>query len=850
MESSTGLNFDSVRVHTDSSSQQANKALRSRAFTHGSDIWLGEGESQNDKHLMAHELTHVAQQSGQPNTIQRAPADYQHPEDGANVLERMNRQLEDEGVDEVISRPAPDNTEAADREPEPPEQEGTVAATNEARQSARNVDRSEIDAQKQALAEEAKPDVDRPSQELPKVEQAQEQTTAEVESPAEPLAEGEEQDPQAEAESGEGEATTAADSAAATAEQAFSAAIPAAVDVQPIVMPPQPVTTPVDSAGEPLPGDPAADDEVAFLAEAAQNLRTEGTRVKQHAAEEVANAASLEGNIGLVESSIQQSESAVGQANEHLTYRRDVAVQAREALTVSEEKAQQVASGAPGFRDDAAETAEDSGPMASEAGSLSDENESNTPDDPEAAARSREQGGKINEVRDSTGTMHGAVEQTEQKAESLIEDAERATETNEQTGEKLTSLDGTLDQTGERLDQMSSQNQGAREQMQSFRSGPARVRSQAQQLQARGDHLIQQSQQIETELNSVQQDYRSAMGSVPAAPEPEESGGDAFIQRAGYEGRESVDIMSLFSSPDPEQDAARERAAAQAEEERRRRVDAISEMAGNNFGELDAADKMGIALRMTGRNLFGGLGNIGWPSWGDVGSGLGHLALGLINPIGPLEGVVSGLNMTLSGVANLFSAEQWSQDPYGNLLKSAADIATGITIILGSITALAGVIIALMTALSIVTLGAAAPITGPVIAFCSTVMTTVGGWTIVAGMIALELQAFCLIKNLIEASTATTAEELATASDRMTEDASNAGNAAMQVGMARLGQVGGRQMQSAIKAEGGGVIFAARLGTRSPLAAARNGIRQQGLRGYGRQLGGRMGAGARRAGSY
>lgn len=90
MESSTGLNFDRVRVHTNSSSQQANKTLRSRAFTHGSDIWLGEGESQNDKHLMAHELTHVVQQSGGSNTIHRLPVCFQHPKGDCDVATRID----------------------------------------------------------------------------------------------------------------------------------------------------------------------------------------------------------------------------------------------------------------------------------------------------------------------------------------------------------------------------------------------------------------------------------------------------------------------------------------------------------------------------------------------------------------------------------------------------------------------------------------------------------------------------------------------------------------------------------------------------------------------------------------
>jgi hypothetical protein len=195
----------------------------------------------------------------------------------------------------------------------------------------------------------------------------------------------------------------------------------------------------------------------------------------------------------------------------------------------------------------------------------------------------------------------------------------------------------------------------------------------------------------------------------------------------------------------------------------------------------------------------------------------------LIDPRGPLMGVVSGLGMMLSGAANLFSAEQWARDPLGNLLKSAADIATGLTVILGSITALAGVIIAIMTAITILSFGFAAPVTGPVIAFCTTVLTTVGGWTIAVGKVALVLQALVFIKNLIDAACAETAAELQSEADQMTENVGDAANVLMQMGMAKAGAVGGKAAAAEIRAAGGGVRYAAQLGARAGVGA-RSGI--------------------------
>jgi hypothetical protein len=57
-----GADFSNVRVHGDSLAREATSAMGARAFAHGSDVFLGPGESGGDLGLMAHELTHVAQQ--------------------------------------------------------------------------------------------------------------------------------------------------------------------------------------------------------------------------------------------------------------------------------------------------------------------------------------------------------------------------------------------------------------------------------------------------------------------------------------------------------------------------------------------------------------------------------------------------------------------------------------------------------------------------------------------------------------------------------------------------------------------------------------------------------------------
>lgn len=869
-----GADLSQVRVHSSPAANATAAQLDAKAFTHGNHIWLGANQSSSDVALMSHEATHVVQQSAAPSVapaIQRAPADYQHPEDGGNVLARMQSRIaeaSDSDAPDMASYSRPNRPASGAAAPVgngrvAPVGGGAAAPTGagaprgtepSVRRAATRVDRAELAAKKGELAPAARPDVNRPANERPRVVRAAQATHEQVEAPTQPV--GTPRGAGA-GRRGHGDpgARGAAQKAASLSDRAFAQAETISMPAQPTpVMTPNAIV-PLDASGQGLPADPEADQALAGLAQQVQRLRIEGNLVRARAAEARRNAALLEGNIAMARDGIAQSEGAVATSQGHLAVRRQVVGQARQALVVSEQKAETVAQGAPGFRSRADEGKAESGPMAGEASGMAAENAANTPEDEEAAEDAREQGSQMNQASSDIGTTDDAITQTQNRATSLSEEAAQAKAMNEQSATRLATTEQTLETTGGRLGQMTQQNGAARGGIAAVASGPARIRAQAAALDQQGVALLQASHDLEARIHATQQRYADGMRAVPQKAEVRDTaGGDAVVQRAGYEGRSSVDLVggmpSWLSGVDPVSDEQRAVAAAEAEARRRQEINEITNGGQRSFESLDAADKMGIALRLTGRHLFGGLGRISWPGWGGLARGAGHLALGLIDPRSSLTGVMSGLGMVLSGGANLFSAEQWRRDPLGNFLKSAADIATGLTIILGSITALAGVIIAIMTAITILSFGTAAPVTGPVIAFCSTVLTTVGGWTIAVGKVALVLQALVFIKNLIDAATAQTAAQLQQSADRMTEDASNAGNVVMQIGMAKLSQIGGRQMQSAIRDAGGGVRFAARLGAQGPVGSTVAGIRSQGFRAYGRQALGGARTSLRNAGSY
>ncbi len=74
MEQAIGADFSKVKVHTDTQADQLNQSIQAKAFTTGQDVFFRQGEynpgSRGGQELIAHELTHVVQQSG--GAVQRS----------------------------------------------------------------------------------------------------------------------------------------------------------------------------------------------------------------------------------------------------------------------------------------------------------------------------------------------------------------------------------------------------------------------------------------------------------------------------------------------------------------------------------------------------------------------------------------------------------------------------------------------------------------------------------------------------------------------------------------------------------------------------------------------------------
>jgi hypothetical protein len=99
-----GGNFNNVRVHTDDNAVQMNKELGAKAFTHGNDIYFNNGkynpENSSGKFLLAHELTHVNQQSGR-NAVNSSTIISRTPDDDAKATaKKIHDALSGAKVDE------------------------------------------------------------------------------------------------------------------------------------------------------------------------------------------------------------------------------------------------------------------------------------------------------------------------------------------------------------------------------------------------------------------------------------------------------------------------------------------------------------------------------------------------------------------------------------------------------------------------------------------------------------------------------------------------------------------------------------------------------------------------------
>jgi hypothetical protein len=633
------------------------------------------------------------------------------------------------------------------------------------------------------------------------VEQAASGTQSEVAAPTEPVGDkGEaakpaDAPPATPAEAGAAaaaDATAQAQAALTVAESLPEPQVPEEVEPPPFVMP-------LDAEGAPLPVDPAGEEAVGIVAGQIAQLRFGAHMLAVDATANRAHSHALRAAIVEARGQIDEAKGSIETVKGHVEHRRTVATQATTALGASKDKADKVASEAPGIASKADDGQQSTSPMASEAGELSSSASSQKPDDEEGAAKADEQGGQITKVSGSLTSIDSAIGQAGTRARTLQADAEHAKAGNAASESSIAETNATLDQTDGKLGELTTQNDAARAEISGMAERPEEIATGAAAQEEDAAATLETSRAYETRLVAIQAAYAAELQGIPGRP-PRPAGAagtGAALQRAPAPAREHIKETDAWaraiSGEEEETEAQRAERSTKAQQKQQAELAQINAECGGDFSKLDTGQKAGLALRLTFSRTFSGIGETSWPKFGK------DLLRGFVDPRVSLAGIVSGLGMIASGGANLFSREQWARDPLGNLLKSTADIATGVTIVLGSIAGLAVAIIAISAALILLSWGFLAPALLPVITFCSTVAATVGPWAITAAEVALTLNALVFIKNLIDAATASTAEELQQKSTAMGEDVSAMGMMAMQIAGDKLGKAVGPKIGGALK---------------------------------------------------
>jgi uncharacterized protein DUF4157 len=106
-----GYDFSQVRVHSGLLARQSAREVRAAAYTLGQHVVFGDGgfrlASDDGRRLLAHELTHVVQQSAGTPVLQRAPAKDAPPPSSPMTEAEAEAWYRQMNVDEASADPAP-----------------------------------------------------------------------------------------------------------------------------------------------------------------------------------------------------------------------------------------------------------------------------------------------------------------------------------------------------------------------------------------------------------------------------------------------------------------------------------------------------------------------------------------------------------------------------------------------------------------------------------------------------------------------------------------------------------------------------------------------------------------------
>jgi len=191
--------------------------------------------------------------------------------------------------------------------------------------------------------------------------------------------------------------------------------------------------------------------------------------------------------------------------------------------------------------------------MARGSADMAGENAANTPDDPEAAGKSGEQGEKLNQVSSDVASTDQAIAETQTRGEGLVAEAGRGNRDQHRDGREARAGRRNLCSNRRAPHGACGQTAEARDTIETAASGPARMQEHATLIDGRGQALVDESSALEQTLHAIQLEFAAAMGGVPGHAPRAQGGEPIVVQRQpeeahGYEDRYHFDLLGSLGA--------------------------------------------------------------------------------------------------------------------------------------------------------------------------------------------------------------------------------------------------------------------------------------------------------------
>ena len=501
MESAMGADFSNVRVHTGSEAVQMSQGINAQAFTHGSDVYFNEGKfnpsNTEGTRLLAHELTHTVQQGGVQRKLIQTKKEHEHKEDGQGVKKRMHSKVQDEVGDDADFSKSPGQM------------------TDEECKKAKDIDQGKKSQQKAAIKSggAAKPDVNRPAKEMPKVKGAAEEGKGKMAQP--PKQKG-----------GKGKKKEASRAKLESSDAKERSALAAYAKSAKLLMPLKPaeltaprIEKPKDSKGEEVPANTALDKSVQALHEIAKLFYENAFELKEQAVNDAQEGLKMRGTLDESWAKTRRVTAGSEVMKQDKDAREKINQQEEEALVKVEADTAMVKEGAPRMMEESTKGKDEAGPMVAETTAQKSEMEANVPDDEDAAAEAQKQSEDTGKAADDSQKMDDTLGQTGVRAEKYLQDAVAGEAKNQGTRATIDENKGTLANIGQEISRIDKHNAKSEAQLGALDSYPELVEKQTAKRAESGDQLYAAAVTMNDQLISTQEEYLSSMAALPGKEE-------------------------------------------------------------------------------------------------------------------------------------------------------------------------------------------------------------------------------------------------------------------------------------------------------------------------------------------